>query len=496
MFKSSKKLSLSTFSALLGIGLGLASTHAQAFKIGDVSFDNTFGIQNRNFENNPLSPIQRRHEFFSAYFQQEISYSWNGGKDSWVFTPYFATYRFEDPMKIEHEGYIPFIVPIPIIDFGETRSAQRSYGDIRELMWTHIANDNSWELRTGIGKVFWGVTESQHLVDVINQDDLRADIDREDKLGQPMINFTWVSDYGNFDFFVLPGFRERLYQDNAGRLNPVALQNPYLEPSAANNLISMVDQEADATYESGAEELHTDFAFRWSHAIGASDIGLSFFQGTNRDPVLGTPISEDVVSLSQPRQSKNFPGLFYITPHYEQMTQVGIDYQATLDAWLLKLEAIHRDSDSLKTPGQDALDGNTDSQTTDYTAVTAGFEYTFYSIFDSTADLGVLVEYLWDSRDFEAPHSNQNDVFLGARYAQNSTADPAVLIGIIQDVDVDSYVAIMEASRRLGQSSKMIVEIVHAYADGQAPSEITVGRDATKGFDNEDHVRLAWETYF
>ena len=52
------------------------------------------------------------------------------------------------------------------------------------------------ELRAGIGRVFWGVTESYHLVDVINQTDLVENVDRKDKLGQPLVNFTLVRDWG------------------------------------------------------------------------------------------------------------------------------------------------------------------------------------------------------------------------------------------------------------------------------------------------------------
>ncbi|HEB81471.1 MAG TPA: hypothetical protein ENJ11_01270, partial [Gammaproteobacteria bacterium] len=40
---------------------------------------------------------------------------------------------------------------------------QRTHGDIRELSWTSVFDN--WELQIGISKVFWGVTETQHLVD-------------------------------------------------------------------------------------------------------------------------------------------------------------------------------------------------------------------------------------------------------------------------------------------------------------------------------------------
>ncbi len=58
----------------------------------------------------------------------------------------------------------------------------RTHVDLRELMF-HKSSDQ-WELKAGVGKVFWGVTESQHLVDVINQTDFVENIDEEEKLGQ------------------------------------------------------------------------------------------------------------------------------------------------------------------------------------------------------------------------------------------------------------------------------------------------------------------------
>ncbi len=79
-------------------------------------------------------------------------------------------------------------------------------------MWVMIG-----ETRVGVRRVFWGVTEFQHLVDIINQSDSVEDIDNEDKLGQPMINLSLVKDWGIVDFFVLPYFRERTFAGAEGR---------------------------------------------------------------------------------------------------------------------------------------------------------------------------------------------------------------------------------------------------------------------------------------
>ena len=103
---------------------------------------------------------------------------------------------------------------------------------MRELLYQRVFDQA--ELRVGIGRVFWGVTESYKLVDVINQTDLVENVDREDKLGQPLVNLTFVRDWGALDLYVLPGFRERTYPGREGRLRS--------EPLVDTNR---------ATYESG-----------------------------------------------------------------------------------------------------------------------------------------------------------------------------------------------------------------------------------------------------
>ena len=116
-------------------------------------------------------------------------------------------------------------------------------------------------------RVFWGVTESKHVVDIINQTDLTENIDGETKLGQPMVNFALVQSWGTIDVFALLGFRERRFfgpHSRPGLGIPVAIENPI--------------------YESGAGRRHIDFAVRWSHSLGAWDFGVSHFKGTSWDP--------------------------------------------------------------------------------------------------------------------------------------------------------------------------------------------------------------------
>ena len=119
-------------------------------------------LQSRFFTEEALFPEQH-DQYFSLAAVPEFFWSWNEGDDSFEFVPSFRVDQYDD---------------------------ERTHADIRELSWLHVSDN--WESRIGIRRVFWGVTEFQHLVDIINQSDAVEDVDNEDKLGQPMINISWV----------------------------------------------------------------------------------------------------------------------------------------------------------------------------------------------------------------------------------------------------------------------------------------------------------------
>ena len=286
------------------------------------------------------------------------------------------------------------------------RDDERTHGDLREAYWRFVWSD--WELLAGVNQVFWGVTESRHLVDVINQKDAVEDIDQEDKLGQPMILLALQTGWGRIEGFLLTGFRERTFPGRAGRLRtPLP-----------------VDTDV-ALYESSAEDRRIDLALRYSHYLGDWDFAAHAFSGTSREPLL----------------MPNAAGT-HLVPFYQVMNQVGVDVQYTREAWLWKLEAIGRE-------GQ----GDT------FGAFVAGFEYTFYQVAKSAADVGLLVELLRDGRDSTAPPTVfDDDVFVGSRLALNDAQDTQVLLGAVVDRRNGSVAAFLEADRRLGNNYKLELE--------------------------------------
>jgi hypothetical protein len=312
---------------------------------------------------------------------------------------------------------------------------ERSHGDIRELFWQYASD--TWELRAGINKVYWGVTESQHLVDIINQTDQLEGIDGEDKLGQPMLQLTLIRDWGVVDTFVLPYFRERAFSGADGHFKLP---------------LNMSDT---ARYEASNQAQHTDLGLRYNNSFGDWDLGLSYFRGTNRDP------------LFIPTH-----GGTQLTAYYRQIEQLGLDLQATKGAWLWKLESIYRaDRDS------------------HYSAITSGFEYTIYGIAQSATDLGVLVEFSYDSRQIAAATPAQRDIFIGARLTPNDVQSSEFLLGIAQDLaESSSHSLKLEANRRLGSSYKIALE-GWVFASDSLSDPIFLWR-------NEDFIQLSLESFF
>ncbi|MDH5407276.1 MAG: hypothetical protein OEY00_01545 [Gammaproteobacteria bacterium] len=367
-------------------------------------------LEYRHFTEEPLYPNQHDGANSSIAFQPEYNHSWNNGRQLFSFIPYVRE---------------------------DENDEERSQADIRELSW--LTASENWELRLGIRKVFWGVTESQHLVDIINQSDLAANIDGEDKFGQPMINLALIGDYGTLDLFVLPYFRERSFPGEEGRLRG-------LYP----------DVTRDAIYQSDDEEKHIDYAARWSKSIDVWDIGLSYFNGTSRDPIIN-PLMDG-------------PPIF--VPYYALIQQLGLDLQATVDSWLWKLEYINRDSDFES-----------------YNAATLGLEYTWFGNAESPSDLGLVLEYLYDDRGDSAATPFENDIFLGLRVALNDTQSTDALIGFIKDLDKDTTIYSIEASRRVGESWKLSLEARIYESNDATDANLYAIRD-------DDYVQMELSYYF
>ncbi len=328
----------------------------------------------------------------------------------------------------------------------DQRDDERSHLDLREVSWVHVSD--KWEIKLGVSKVFWGVTESRHLVDVINQTDLVENIDGEDKLGQPMMKFALEREWGNLDLFWLPYFRERSFVGEDGRLNPL----PFT-----------VDSD-NAQYESSAEQWHSDFAIRYAVSLDDLDIAVSHFSGTSRNPIL---VSNS--SVSDPK----------LIPVYRQIDQTGIELQYIIEEWLWKFEGVTSSGEVQR-----------------YSAGVLSFEYTQVGVLDTSADLGWIVEYLFDDRRNQkntqkaALHNFERDVFLGWRFAVNDADSTELLMGIIYDPKTEETLYSLEFSNRLDNDLTLNIEL-RAFQGAEQSNQLK-----TYYMRDEDYLQLEIVKFF
>ena len=321
-------------------------------------------------------------------------------------------------LYLEHRTGWSFMLS-PFYRF-DSEDPRRTHADLHEAyaLFLGVVGDAQWELRVGFDRVFWGVVESNNLVDIVNQIDLVEHPDEKSKMGQFMGHLTYAAPWGVVEILGMPYHRQRTFPGRSGRL-----RFPWL-----------VDADL-ATYESGAEERHVDVAARYSHSVGVLDFGISAFDGTSREPFLIPVLRAD--------------GDLALAPHYGQIRQLGLDGQLTLGAWLLKLEAIHR-TRMLNRLGREEP----------FSSFVLGGEYSFYSVFGSALDITVLTEWCYDERGIRSTTKFENDLFLGTRLAFNDVQGTELLVSTLQGTDHDSRLFSVELSRRISDRWSMSVEAI------------------------------------
>lgn len=262
-------------------------------------------------------------------------------------------------------------------------------GNVTALLGSHV--------------VFWGVAESNHLVDVINQTYLNGDPRQLERLGQPMANLNFITKNGTIALYGLFGFRERNYESAFDRL-----------PAGK------VVKESDAVFEDGVNR-HIALAARYSNTTnlpkGSIDYAVSAFTGTSRDPRL------------VPGWTSTGPGLI---PYYDHMDQLGLELLYSFGPSQLKFEGIVR---------------RANDET--FTAFVAGAEHTFRNVIGGM-DLTFVGEYLYDNRSKNQPWTwANNDLFAGVRIALSDVRNTNFVGGVAFDLDDKSKFATFDLNTRL-----------------------------------------------
>ena len=285
----------------------------------------------------------------------------------------------------------------------DSEDSGRDLNDILELYLINILEDK--EIKFGVSKEFWGVTDTSHRVDIINQTDFTEGFDGEEKLGQPMIKISLERQWGLLDIYTLLGFRERNFSGNKGRLRlPLSIN------------------EKGPLYSSSSKNKRADFAVRWSNYYDDFDIAISHFSGTSREPRF-LPSANKINEL---------------LPIYEVIDQTGLEIQYLLDGLAIKGEVISRSGQGER-----------------FSAATYGFEYTQVGVLQTRIDLGWVVEFNHDDRLESSPF------VLGTRFSFNDIYDSQILSGFIVNDKSKELGFLLEASRRIGECCMLSLEGIY-----------------------------------
>ncbi|GAB1258352.1 hypothetical protein NBRC116494_28540 [Aurantivibrio plasticivorans] len=320
---------------------------------------------------------------------------------------------------------------------------ERRYVNARSLFAAYY--QPTWDMRVGVDTVFWGVMEVNHLVDVINQTNYRESFHAEDKYGQPMFaaNMLLAADTNiplAVEWYLLPWTVEREFLDPEVRLGT-----------------KVVVDESEVAYESARGQQRLDHGGRVSQTLGIWNYAVSYFYGNTRSPTL------------RPLESMAGSATEYF-PYYSVVRQVGIESQVTLDHVIYKLEAI-----------------NVNTLDESYQAASVGFEYTHAGVFDSSIDVGYIMEYSIDDRD-ASQTVYQRDVFAGFRLAWNNMQSSELIAGINSDLETGSDVFRIQFDSRVGNQMALSLD-AWLFMDVDRDDVIYALRD-------DSYIELELEYYF
>ena len=333
-----------------------------------------FGYMGGEFRYYPQTPLYegQKNSYFSAVFKPQFSLRSTNGRHQLNFVGFARLDQYDN---------------------------KRTHAEIRDLYW-HF-NSGKWELNAGVKTISWGKTESNHLVDIINQYDLLEGRNLEYKLGQPLIHTAYTTQKGTLELYLTTISRELRFPGEKGRLRPgfdIDYRNTEFDRKNGKYI--------------------PDAALRFSKSIKSFDFAVAHFYGTGRLPFF----------------KKSDADVFI--PRYEEINQTGIELQWLKGPFAVKAEAIHQSSSRQNIE-----------------AATLGIEYnTFYK---SGPELKWLLEYTYDKRGREQISGMNNDIFGAINLNLNDKQGTNLMLASTVDLKYGTTILYLKAEKRFGESWKL-----------------------------------------
>jgi hypothetical protein len=286
----------------------------------------------------------------------------------------------------------------------DVRDRRQSHAELREATWAWRPNQ-TWDVRGGILADEWGFTESNTVIDIVNQRDQLEAPNGDAKLGQPGLSLASRLPAGRLTVYALPWHRTWRFAGSAGRFRPPVKLDE--------------DERANAT---------PAWAAHWDLKKRRFEIGLSQFKGVSREPAI------DAAAVG-------FRAI------YPVVHQTGAALQLVLGTGLLKADLVHVRS----------------RERPSFTGFTVGGEL---PVTLGATDLTVLAEFTYDQRGRDAPTGLDRDLLMAARWSANNAAGTEATAGSMIDMRSGAQTLRASISRRLSAAWRWTAEshvLVHPH---------------------------------
>lgn len=277
-------------------------------------------------------------------------------------------------------------------------------------------------LRLGSQIINWSATEAFHPADILNSRNLDSDIENQEKLGEPMVEFRLRFLQGEIGAYFMPLLVAPKVPESGSRLSVVPGGLVLGEEL-------WIDRDGRPTEENFAPQA----AAHVTQTIGRADVGLHIVDHADRH----TPtFTEDPESGD-------------VRPTLHWVTEVGLTYVQVAGPLIMKVEAARRMFRKLDPDADTEFDIE---DVPDHDKVAVGLEYGWTTAAGHDATLIAEGQTVLEASRDERKQLDvfQRDVLVGYRHAFNDVSAREVFVAFISDIETpNEYVFALRYAQRV-----------------------------------------------
>ncbi len=318
----------------------------------------------------------------------------------------------------------------------------------------------NWKIFAGLKILNWSATEAFHPADVINSRNFDSNLENAEKIGEPMLQITYLTENGSYNLYFLPYITKPNLAQSQNRLSfataPIHIEDPV-----------NIDKDGKTLSDSWTPQ----WAFRWEKSFNNTDIAIYALEQQNKyQPIY-------VINNNK------------LTPYTLPSSQYGIILQHVIDSAVLKLETA-----TIHFKDENSFIGPVPLKQEDHSLVAFGFDYTINHLNSSESTLILEGQTITDTGKVKRSTLNvfQKDLLFGYRFSFNDILNKQIFVSLISDLERGrEHLVTLSYSQRL--NDKWNIKSFLRYIDAPQKSFVPSGLEF---LDKDNQVGLNLIRYF